>query len=179
APHSPADQPPRRAGAFEPFRAAVAAWHESPDSADVPIRLADALTAAGVRNVLVLLGQRFTPGSLSDARALPPSREKLLAAAAKPNGPGDPLSVAGRALAKHAVRGTGSFWGSVTGSTAEKNAAAEALLVRILDEATWWNVFGHFAHGDVFEARVPSGHGARWGNGGEEFIGFLEPFDES
>jgi hypothetical protein len=92
--------------------------------------------------------------------------------------PGDPLSVAGRALAKHAARCTGAFWGSVTGSTAEKNAAAEVLLRRILDEATWWNVFGHFTHGSVFEARVPSGHGTRWGNGGEEFIGFLEPFDE-
>jgi len=30
----------------------------------------------------------------------------------------------------------------------------------------------------VFEARLPTGHGARWGHGGEEFIGFLEPFDE-
>ena len=48
----------------------------------------------------------------------------------------------------------------------------------ILDAATWWNVFGHFQHDVVYEARVPSGHGARWGFGGNEFIGFLEPFDE-
>ena len=38
------------------------------------------------------------------------------------------------------------------------------------DSATWWNVFGHFAHEVVYEARVPSGHGARWGFGGDEFI---------
>jgi hypothetical protein len=31
----------------------------------------------------------------------------------------------------------------------------------------------------VFEARLSSGHGARWGHAGGEFIGFLEPFDEA
>jgi hypothetical protein len=37
-------------------------------------------------------------------------------------------------------------------------------------------VFGHFQHEVVYEARVRSGHGARWAQGGAEFIGFLEPF---
>ena len=36
----------------------------------------------------------------------------------------------------------------------------------------------HFKHVLVYEARVSSGHGARWGHGGDEFIGFLEPFVE-
>jgi hypothetical protein len=34
-------------------------------------------------------------------------------------------------------------------------------------------------HDLVYEARVPSGHGTRWGQLGDEFVGFLEPFDES
>jgi hypothetical protein len=54
--------------------------------------------------------------------------------------------------------------------------AARAVLERILDEQTWWNVFGHFQHEVVYEARVPSGHGARWVKGVAAFIGFLEPF---
>jgi hypothetical protein len=53
------------------------------------------------------------------------------------------------------------------------------MLLHILDNTTWWNVFGHFKHVLVYEARVPSGHGARWGQGGDELIGFLEPFDET
>jgi hypothetical protein len=176
-PHFSAETTPPLAEAFAPFRTAVAFWHDSPDSPDAPVRFAEALEA-GVRDVLVLLGQRFTPGSLTDARALPPSRSKLLASASQPHAAGEQLSVAGRALAKHAARSTGAFWGEVTGSAADKSAAAETLLRRILDETTWWNVFGHYAHGDVFEARVATGHGARWGHGGEEFIGFLEPFEE-
>src|SRR5437868_6867610 len=50
-PHFSAEQTPPLAEAFVPFRAAVAAWHEAPDSPDVPARFAAALSAAGVRNV--------------------------------------------------------------------------------------------------------------------------------
>jgi hypothetical protein len=86
--------------------------------------------------------------------------------------------VAARALAKHAHRSPAKFWGDVRGSVGDKNEAAAAVLAGILDAATWWNVFGHCKHDTVFEARVPDGHGARWGRDGEEFIGFLEPFEE-
>ena len=129
-------------------------------------------------NLLVLLGQRMTPASLTDAAALPPPRAKLMASAMSPYSDADRLSVAGRALAKHAPRSSGTFWGQVSGGTDEKNALAERLLTHILDSTTWWNVFGHFKHERVYEARVASGHGARWGQFGESFIGFLEPFDE-
>jgi hypothetical protein len=162
--------------AFAPFRPALAAWHDRPDSPEIPALLADALATCGIKSVLVLLGQRMTPASLTDAAALPPPREKLLASAMRPHSPLDRLSVAGRALAKHAPRSSGTFWGAVTGGPDEKNACAHRLLERILDEATWWNVFGHFKHERVFEARVATGHGARWGHAGDEFIGFLEPF---
>ena len=40
----------------------------------------------------------------------------------------------------------------------DKNAAARQLIETILGGATWWNVFGHYAHDTVFEARLPSGH---------------------
>ncbi|MFO0926588.1 MAG: hypothetical protein U0736_06045 [Gemmataceae bacterium] len=167
---------PLPAAAFAPFRPAVAAWHTDPDSPVVVGLLADALATAGVSGVLVLLGQRLTSASLTDGRAVPPPRATLLASAGEVHGGGDRLSVAGRALAKHAHRSPSAFWGVVTGGSDEKNAAAERMLRHLLDQATWWNVFGHFKHETVFEVRVPTGHGARWGHAGREFIGFLEPF---
>src|SRR5262249_35452200 len=175
-PPLPAESPPPLEAAFAPFSGALAFWHEPSDDPAVSQRLADAIANAGCAGVLVLLGQRVTPGSITDARALPPPRARLLASAFRRHSAADSLSVAARALAKHAHRG--SFWGECTGSVAEKNATAEAVVNRLLDEATWWNVFGHFAHGLVYEVRVPSGHGARWGRAGAEFIGFLEPFEE-
>jgi hypothetical protein len=165
--------------AFAPFRDPVAAWHDDPYSPVLPQQFADALVAAGTRNLLVLLGQRLTPASVTDARAIPPTRARLLTSARRPHTPADPLTVAARALAKHVHRSPEEFWGQVTGPAAEKNAAAEKVLARILDGVTWWNVFGHFKHDLVYEARLPTGHGARWGRLGEEFVGFLEPFDES
>jgi transcriptional regulator len=177
-PHFSGEYTPPLAEAFAPFAEVLTAWRQGPGSPELPARFAAALTAAGLRNVLVLLGQRFTPASLADASALPPSRQTLLASAMRPHSPTDKLSVAGRALAKHAVRATGSFWPKVTGPAEQKNATALEVLQRILDGATWWNVFGHFEHVTVYEARLPSGHGGRWAHGGGEFIGFLEPFAE-
>ena len=62
------------------------------------------------------------------------------------------------------------------------SVSAAAIFIRLADApplaiATWRNVFGHHQHETVFEARQPSGHGARWGGGGATFIGFLEPFE--
>jgi hypothetical protein len=178
APHFSGECTPPLSEAFAFFRAAVAAWHDNPDAPAIPEMLAGALTAAGVKNLLVLLGQRMTPASITDAGALPPARAKLLGSALRPHSEADRLTVAARALAKHAHRSPEAFWGEVTGSIDEKNAAAERLLLHILDNVTWWNVFGHFKHVLVYEARMTTGHGARWGQGGDELIGFLEPFNE-
>jgi hypothetical protein len=178
-PHFSGECTPSLAGAFAPFQQALAAWHEQPDSPGLPVLLADAIISAGVTNLLVLLGQRMTPASLTDATAMPPPRAKLMCSAMKPFSDADRLSVAGRALAKHAPRSSGTFWGQISGGTDEKNATAERQLLHILDNTTWWNVFGHYKHVRVFEARVVTGHGARWGHGGDEFIGFLEPFSET
>jgi hypothetical protein len=81
-------------------------------------------------------------------------------------------------LDKHVSRSGGVFWGTIKGSAQERNQRARTLLAEILEQTTWWNVFGHFAHELVFEARIPSGHGARWDFEPLELIGFLEPFDE-
>lgn len=137
---------------------------------------AKALERAGITNILILMGLRITPGSYCDHRAIPPLRVTLCAAAEAIFSGG--LSAAGREWTKHTQRSGDAFWGTITGNDAYKNKKAMEFIQRILNEATWWNVFGHFRHGTVFEARLPSGHGARWGNDGTTFIGFLEPFLE-
>jgi hypothetical protein len=136
--------------------------------------LAEALVTAIVARVLVLLGQRCTPGSLTDARAIPPPAEELLRAAARPYH--GRLSVGSRALSKHLRRSQSGYWGKLTGNDEAKNQRAHQVLQAILEKATWWNVFEHYKHQVVFEARVAEGYGARWGRDGQEFIGFLEPF---
>jgi hypothetical protein len=178
-PHFSGECTPPIAEVFAPFRRAIAVWHDAPDSSEVASLLAEAVPAVGCGGLLVLLGQRRTPASLTDATGIPPTRATLLATAVQPHNAEDGLSVAARALSKHAPRSSEAFWGTVTGPVAQKNAAARAILDTILAGATWWNVFGHFQHEVVFEARLPSGHGARWGKAGKTFIGFLEPFDET
>jgi hypothetical protein len=176
-PHLDIECTPPLADAFTPFQAPLRALEQGGDSPEVARRLTDALVGVGCAGLLLLLGQRRTPASLDDARALPPRRETLLAAADRSYRARDALSVAARALAKHGHRYPGSFWARAVGPTARQNQAARAVVERILDGAAWWNVFAHCQHGTVFEARLPSGHGARWAQRGTEFIGFLEPFD--
>jgi hypothetical protein len=179
-PHFAAECTPPLADTLAFFRDALTLWQGATDdqTAIVVQAFARALEIAGTAHLLLLLGQRLTSASLTDARAIPPTRAELLASANRPYSPADPLTVAGRALTKHFHRSPDAFWGEVRGSTGAKNANALRVLNLILDNPTWWNVFGHFAHEVVFEARLPTGHGARWGHGGHEFIGFLEPFDE-
>ena len=142
-----------------------------------PIELAAELEHIGVDGLLLLLGQRRTPATLTDERGIPPITDELLASSSARFNPHNELTLAARALAKHAHRSPDRFWGEVSGPTTVRKARAVELLTRILAGRTWWNVFGHFAHDTVFEARLPTGHGARWGHDGSEFIGFLEPFD--
>jgi hypothetical protein len=163
--------PPATAFAF--FRDAVAHWHDFPTDPSVTRRLTDALAHADSLHTLVLLGMRITPASLTDERGFPPPRERLIGSATG----GEGSSPAARALDKHAHRGD-AFWGTPKGDVAERNEHALMLVEDILDGATWWNVFGHFQHGTVYEARLAAGHGARWADHGDRFIGFLEPFSD-
>lgn len=134
------------------------------------------LAATTLDGLLILLGMRRTPGSVSGPDAIPPTTGELLRAAALPFHEGEALSTAGRAWTKHVPRSGEAFWGRVQGGASDHNRTALGLLQRILAEATWWNVYGHFQRGIVFEARIPSGHGARWQVAGPVFVGFLEPF---
>ncbi len=173
-PHLPGELTPPPAVAWEPFRQSVERWAADPTDPVVPAALAAVLTAAGTGGLLLVLGQRLTPGSLTDERAIPPTRAELLhAAGARPDG--GPLTVAARALEKHAGRGTGSFWGPIRGSAEEKNRLAAHAVARVLDGATWWNVFP-LGGRVVYEARVPSGHGARWAVPDVSFVGLVESF---
>jgi hypothetical protein len=176
-PHFAAECTPPLGPVFAYFAEALREWERDPAAPAAARSFAGAVAAAGCCNLLLLLGLRRTPGSLTDARAIPPPRAVLLAAAERACGRGDALSVAARALAKHVHRSPGVFWGKVEGPVAHKNRAARAVVEQVLDQATWWNVFGHYKHDTVFEARVPSGHGARWGRDGTALIGFLEPFE--
>lgn len=90
------------------------------------------------------------------------------------------LTVGGRALCKHAVRGEEGWWGGSGGTEADKNGRAERAALRVLAGATWVNlhVFGGGGGDGVFEVREASGYGARWSTDGAVFRGFLEPHME-
>ncbi|MBX2804278.1 MAG: hypothetical protein KTR31_41840 [Myxococcales bacterium] len=169
-PHLAAETTPSPAEVWRPF----AAWWTQQRSDGAA--LAAALDAVGIGGVLLLLGQRTTPASLTDASAVPPTRQAMMAAAERMRDDG--MTVAGRAWTKHAGRSGDSWWGAPTGTVADKNAGARQLVVRILDATTWWNVFGHGLHEAVLEARVRTGHGARWSVDGDTFVGFLDPFEQ-
>lgn len=169
-PHLAAERTPSMPEVWSP---ALGPWWDAgrPDAAS----LARALAATGLRDLLVLLGMRITAASVTDERAIPPTRAALLAAAEAPLDAG--MTVAARAWTKHAGRSADPWWGAPKGPAAEKNGAARGLLVKVLTATTWWNVFGHASYSLVYEARVASGHGARWAEDGTRFVGFLDPFD--
>ncbi|VTS05189.1 hypothetical protein [Tuwongella immobilis] len=172
-PHFDVEVTPPLEPMFQPLRSVLRSGVRSRVA-----ELAQLLESTGLANLLTLLGQRWTPGSLHDARAIPPLRATLLTAATTAHG-SDGLSVLGRALAKHIHRHPSPFWGAepLTGSASAKNARALERLQALLEQFTWWNVFGHFAHETVYEIREPSGYGARWGHDGTQLIGLLSPFD--
>ncbi|MEL6557513.1 MAG: hypothetical protein AAFQ94_04970 [Bacteroidota bacterium] len=124
--------------------------------------------------ILTLMGQRFTSASARDITALPPSKETLLRSSFRMYN--DQICMVTRAWEKHIGRSDDQFWGEMKGSQSKKDEKVKALILRMIDEQTWWNVFFHYKHELVYEIRVASGHGARWNCSGTEFIGFLEPF---
>lgn len=161
--------------AFSPFRGPLQKWEKNGEDPSVTEEFARAFEQAGCKNILLLLGQRITSASLQDSRAIPPTRKELIDSASREYKQG--LTEVGRAWAKHATRSQDEFWGNPTGGPEDKNRDALAIVEKILNGVTWWNVFGHFQHERVYEARLPSGHGVRWTGDGKVFIGFLEPFD--
>lgn len=136
---------------------------------------ASAVEGTSFANLLILLGQRLTSASIQDERAIPPLRNELLQCSFKAHN--NQISKAVRAWEKHAQRSTESFWGTIKGSTDHKEYSVKLLIEHILAHKTWWNVFTHYKHEVVYEARIASGHGIRWKMENLELIGFLEPFE--
>jgi len=145
-----------------------------PSSNEASSLFADAILKADIENVLVVMGQRITPGSIRDGRAIPPLRKTLIESAASLHT--EKLTSAAREWSKHTNRSQDKFWGEIKGDDESKNKISIDFVNQILDHSTWWNVFWHYKHEIVFESRLPTGHGARWGKDGLVFIGFLEPF---
>jgi hypothetical protein len=132
------------------------------------------LKSVTIQDFLVLIGQRFTPGSVKDVMALPPPNDELIHAFLKPHN--EQVSKGVRAWEKHVGR-SGSFWGHINGSPKEKAAAALNKLYELLSSHTWWNVYGHFKHDRVYEIRNKEGYGLRWQLEPLTFIGMVEPFE--
>jgi len=158
--------------------AAVSALVHNPTQQELACSVLEALGLGGVR---ALLGLRTTRGSVLDV--LPPGIGEIVAAfrTLHSAASGARLTVGARALAKHCRRSTCGWWGDgLAGTEAEKNARAEAVLVRILSQAAWLNIHAlpHDVH--VYEVRNAAGYGARWLVAyPHEFRGFLEPQMES
>ncbi|MGB0929920.1 MAG: hypothetical protein ACPGVB_04040 [Chitinophagales bacterium] len=144
---------------------------------------AKVLQNAPFEYLLIVLGQRLTPASITDERAIPPLRQNLVESCAETyNGE---ICVGTRAWEKHVGRSEktspqppskGEFWGEIKGTPAEREQYVKNLVLQLIDNKTWWNVFFHYKHELVYEIRIESGHGIRWNKGGTSIIGFLEPF---
>ncbi|MCA8996729.1 MAG: pentapeptide repeat-containing protein [Planctomycetaceae bacterium] len=181
APEFSEETTPPISQALSDFAQAMKTWKSSGAEGEDQVR--EAFVAVFRRvpmsSILYVLGIRTTPGSVVDERSFPPRQNTLVESASISIGPGQSLSVCGRALAKHTNRSEEGYWKSPQGSAEEQNELALSCLTEILQEATWWNMFNHFQQGLVYEVRRPSGHGARWSHDGSRFIGFVDPFDGS
>ncbi|TYI39600.1 hypothetical protein ES332_A02G107100v1 [Gossypium tomentosum] len=89
---------------------------------------------------------------------------------------GSTLTHGARALAKHVNQSSNKYWGNLNGSDSNKNKLAMGVIVDLIINSCWLNMYTFQPHGDVFEIRVAEGYGARWSKDGYKFIGFLEPY---
>ena len=135
---------------------------------------AKVLEHAPFEYLLIILGQRLTPASILEETAIPPLKQTLLESCFETYN--SQIYVATRAWEKHVGRSTDNFWGEIKGNPSEKNQYVKKLIVELIDNKTWWNVFYHYKHEAVYEIRINSGHGIRWRKEGTSIIGFLEPF---
>ncbi|VDM04072.1 unnamed protein product [Schistocephalus solidus] len=98
------------------------------------------LGIVGKRGMLDLLQMRKTVGSRN---VFPFTREEIIESGKELHHRFAELTLAGRAVAKHAVRdSTKAWWGECTGTEEEKNARGQVLIERVLDEALWINIHG-------------------------------------
>jgi len=127
-----------------------------------------------IRLILDIIGVRHTIGSID---IFPPPLGALVKSFYQVNKPSvSSLSVGARALSKHHHRDeTVMFWGSCTGSEADKNMHACNILYKLLNDVAWVNSHLLPHNVKIFEIRCSQGYGARWSVNGTEFRGFLEP----
>ena len=137
-------------------------------------RVSSVLQEVPFAHLLLVMGQRQTPATLTTAEGLPMCQQDMLESAFKQYN--QHISVGVRAWEKHTERSHDKFWGIVKGSPEEKRSYVKNKMSHIIAHHTWWNTFYHYKHEIVFEIRVESGHGMRWSKANKEFIGFLEPF---
>lgn len=142
----------------------------------LPIQLAQLLEKTPFEQLLLILGQRFTSASVTDEKGIPPRKDTLLASCQLPFN--QEISCARRAWEKHLSRGYTDFWGTMKGNNQEKEVLVFEKINYVIENATWWNIFGHYKHGYVYEIRIDNGNGIRWNQAGTQIIGFLEPFLE-
>lgn len=129
--------------------------------------------ALGPEGILYFIGLRSTTGSL---RVAPPPIDVLLRSANELHKPTSQLTVAARALSKHAHRDSSKWWGECKGSETKKSEDALNVVKRILHGAVWINIHT-MVDGSLLEVRCKEGYGARWSYDGATFRGFLEPHD--
>jgi len=137
--------------------------------------IANLIEKIPIESLLIILGQRKTQATITDEKGIPPVKEQLLERCfVRYN---EQVCKAVRAREKHISRQDDStFWGKMEGNPAEKEQATKAIIQKIMEEKTWWNVFTHYKHDVVYEIRIASGQGIRWKTNKLELIGFLEPF---
>ena len=137
--------------------------------------IANLIEKTPIESLLIILGQRRTPATITDEKGIPPVQEQLLESCFKRYN--EQVCKAVRAREKHISRqDNSSFWGKIEGNPTEKEQATKALVQKIMEEKTWWNVFTHYKQEVVYEIRIASGQGIRWKKEDLELIGFLEPF---
>lgn len=139
-------------------------------------KVSELIEKVSIESLLIVLGQRKTPATITDENGIPPLNEALLESCFEPYN--DQICKAARAREKHISRNKeGGFWGKIEGTPQQKEEAAKAVVKKIIIEKTWWNIFTHYKHDVVYEVRIASGEGIRWKKNGLEMIGFLENFE--
>lgn len=157
---------------FEPLKLMIV---QSENSS--AIQIANLIEITPIQSLLIILGQRKTPATLTDEKGIPPLKEPLLESCFAPYN--EQICKATRAREKHISRNEQeTFWGKIKGSPKEKEQTTQTLVKKIIEEKTWWNVFTHYKHEVVYEIRITSGQGIRWKLNELTLIGFLEPFLE-
>lgn len=144
------------------------------ESSDPNERIVQQLENISFEHWLNIMGQRITPASVRDETAIPPLKNTLIESCTKLFN--DEMTIAQRAWEKHVGRMDDPFWGEAKGNNRQKQEKVMERINYIIDHKTWWNVFFHYKHEQVFEIREKEGHGIRWSHDGTQLIGFLETF---